>query len=106
MDNPSTSPPVSSTRLGAFFRQRRGSRRRELNAEIEVIQPAPGTGVTINESDGGLRIAVDCALRIGELCTLRLSVPGGNSRLETGRVVWSRELRDGWIAGVERIELH
>jgi hypothetical protein len=86
--------------------QRRCSRRRPLNAMVEVISPATGHGVTINVSDGGLRVAVDCPLRPDEICLLRIDDFSGAPRLERARVAWSRELHDGWIAGLQLIGLH
>jgi len=87
-------------------RQRRASRRRSLNADIEILQPISGHGVAINESEGGLRIAVDCALIVNETCLLRLCVPFGPARIERGRVAWLREVRDGFIVGLELESLH
>jgi hypothetical protein len=72
---------------------------------VRVIEPALGRGVTINASDGGLRIAVDCALRPGDVCLLVVDDPS-RPALERARVAWSRELRDGCIAGLQLIGLH
>lgn len=86
--------------------QRRSEIRKPFHATVEVISPTPGRGVTINESNGGLRVAVDCPMRVDDICSLRVDDFTGNARLERARVVWSRELRDGWIAGLQLVGLH
>jgi hypothetical protein len=87
------------------LRQRRGSGRRPLHAEVEVLDPV-GSGVTINVSEGGLRIAVDCTLVAGQVCLLRVHEPGVHRDLCRARVVWARELRDGCVAGLQILGLH
>jgi hypothetical protein len=101
----SSEPPVSSVRPVLSDRHRRTSRRLPLNAAVEVVQPQAGTGVTINASDGGLRVAVDCMLHEGELCLIRVDDPERPS-IERARVVWARELIDGCIAGLEIVALN
>jgi hypothetical protein len=105
MQRVSSDPPASS-RNEELGRQRRGSRRVDLDASVEIIHPRPGRGVTINASTGGLRVAVDCAMREGETFILRVCEALGPERTEQARVVWSRELPDGWIAGLQLIGLH
>ncbi len=105
MHRVSSNPPASDA-AEVLGRQRRTSRRRELNAAIEVIHPREGRGVTINASEGGLRVAVDCAVRQGETILLRVRETIGTDRIEQALVVWSRELPDGCIAGLQIIGLH
>ncbi|MEM1029321.1 MAG: PilZ domain-containing protein [Myxococcota bacterium] len=101
-------PVPSSTRPTALLsRQRRGSRRRPLEATVQVVAPEAGRGVTINVSDGGLRVAVDCSLIPGETCLMVLREAGRPEALVRGRVAWARQLAgDGCIAGLERLGLH
>ncbi|MCA9625796.1 MAG: PilZ domain-containing protein [Myxococcales bacterium] len=99
------SPPNAPTLLG-LSRQRRSSARRPFNADVELVSPVAGGGVTLNASEGGLRVAVDCPLAAGEICLLYVREGGSPERLERARVAWSRELRDGWIAGLQLIGLH
>ncbi len=106
MNRVSSNPPECEKVSEEILRQRRASRRRELNADVEVIHPREGRGVTINASEGGLRVACDCAMRQGETLLLRVRETAGEERLEQARVVWSRELRDGWIAGLQIVGLH
>jgi PilZ domain len=101
----SSEPPISSVRPVLIDRHRRTSRRHTLNASVEVVQPAAGTGVTINASERGLRVAVDCALHEGDLCLIRVDDPD-RPLVERARVVWARELVDGCIAGLEIIGLN
>jgi hypothetical protein len=103
-----TSEPPSSRPLVAerLVRQRRMSARRPLEAEVEVFQPTHGTGYTINVSTGGLRVEVDCRLEVEEIVLLAVREEGRPERLECARVAWTRELRDGWIVGLQLIGLH
>jgi PilZ domain-containing protein len=89
-----------------ILRQRRGSGRRPLNAEIELLDPEGGRGVTINVSEGGLRVAIDCLLSVDQVCLVRVLEPGVHRDLCRVRVVWVRELRDGCVAGLQMLGLH
>lgn len=102
----SSIPPISSTRPGVAGRQRRASRRIAYNGTVEVLQPVAGAGVTINISEGGLRLAVDCALCEGEGCLLRITPPVGEPHDVRAVVAWSRKVRDGWIVGLRRLALN
>lgn len=97
--------PAHPVSLGSL-RQRRESGRRPLEAEVDVIEPCTGEGVTINVSHGGLRIAVDCRLEEGDVCMLVIREPAKPVRLERARVVWSQEVRDGCVAGLTVTGLH
>ena len=83
---------------------RRTSVRFPVHAEVELVEPAGATGITINVSGGGLRIALDRAVREGEHCVLRVTHADGVATLEHVRVVWCRELSDGAILGVEFVK--
>jgi hypothetical protein len=72
---------------------------------VQVLGPAPGSGVTLNASEGGLRVAVDCVLTEGEICFVRVDDPERGA-VERARVAWSRELPDGCIAGLQLLGLH
>ena len=87
-------------------RQRRTSRRRPLEASVRVVQPAAGAGVTINVSEGGLRVAIDLPLAADQICVLVVSEPGAPEQLVRARVAWARVLDDGCIAGLQRLGLH
>ena len=90
----------------SIMRERRASARRPLNATVEMIQPADGGGVAINASDGGMRVAMFCYLRPGDVCLVLIKEDGAPERLERVRVVWSREVLDGCIAGLQTLALH
>ena len=98
LNNHETHPPSS--------RHRRAARRRPLNAVVEVMTPRRGKGVTINHSEGGLRVAVDCDLHLDEEIMLHVDELGQPPRLMRCRVAWVRELTDGWIAGLQQLGLH
>ena len=99
-------PPDSAIRPILFIeRHRRASRRMPFSAEIEVLGPNKGSGVAINRSEGGLRVAVDCDLMPGDICLLRVDHPH-HPKFERARVAWSRTLADGCIAGLELLTIH
>lgn len=78
---------------------RRQSRRWPLHATVLVEAPTPGEGVTLNASAGGLRIAVDCPLSIGDSVTLTVETDRHSYR-ETAQVIWARVWPDGVLAGL------
>ena len=88
------------------LRQRRCSARRPLNASVEMLEPDSGEGVTINVSDGGLRIAVDVMLKVGDVVLFYVREHDKPERLERAKVAWSREQPDGCICGLQLIGLH
>lgn len=82
----------------------RGARRRSerfpIDADIELLEPVPGTGVAINASTGGMRLALDVAVPLHHECTFRvLRAPSGES-VEQARVVWRKAQPDGYLLGV------
>lgn len=85
--------------------QRRHARRTPSTDLVEVLAPRQAVGVCLNVSEGGIRVAVDGALSPDETCQVRLRLPTGPV-MQTFRVVWSREVTDGWIAGLARIASH
>ena len=100
-----SNPPISSIRQVVYDRHRRQARRLSSHAPVEVLEPAGGTGVTINASTGGLRVAVDCLLRPGDLCLLIVDDAARPSG-ERARVIWSQDVRDGCLAGLQLLTLH
>jgi PilZ domain-containing protein len=98
-------PPISTVRPLFSERYRRASRRTPFHASVQVLGRAVGSGVTLNASEGGLRIAVDCVLRPDEICLVRVDDPA-RGRIERARVAWSHELPDGCIAGLQLLGLH
>lgn len=98
--------PAHAPTLISLSRQRRRSARRAYHATVEMVQPATGDGVTLNQSDGGLRVAVDARLEAGQICLFYLRDADGEPRMQRAKVAWARELSDGWIAGLEIVGLH
>ncbi|MBM4376841.1 MAG: hypothetical protein FJ095_17300 [Deltaproteobacteria bacterium] len=96
-------PP--STRSGELTPQRRTTRRVSSTDLIEMLTPRLAVGICLNVSEGGLRVAVDAALHPGEACRIRRHVATGPA-IENYLVVWSREVSDGWIAGLARDDVH
>ncbi len=84
---------------------RRRARRYPLNAEVTVIEPVHTQGVTLNASAGGLRIVVDEPIPEGEGCLIELSFTEERRSCETAKVVWSQQHRDGWVIGLEFLDI-
>lgn len=83
---------------------RRRARRWALDAEIELLSPGRGSGLAINASVGGLRIALDRGVPIDETCVLRVRTSPGHETVEHARVVWSLARPDGYVLGLVFIE--
>ncbi len=83
---------------------RRRARRWALDAEIDLLSPGRGSGLAINASVGGLRIAVDRGMPVDEVCTLRVRTAPEHATIEHARVVWSKALPDGYVLGLVFIE--
>lgn len=92
---------------GADIAVHRGARRQfrrwALDADIELLTPKRGAGLAINASVGGLRVAVDMAVPVDHVCTLRVRTAPGHATVEHARVVWSRARPDGYLLGLEFI---
>lgn len=97
--------PVGPGDLDTRFGHRRAARRYPLHADVQVVEPRSVAGVTLNASAGGMRVALQNGLTVGELCTIRVSTAPGRETLEHMRVVWSRELPDGWLLGLAFVQL-
>jgi hypothetical protein len=92
---------------GADAAVHRGARRRfrrwALDAEVELLAPSRGSGLAINASVGGLRIAVDMGVPVDHVCTLRVRTAPNHETIEHAKVVWSRAQPDGYVLGLEFI---
>lgn len=97
--------PVGPGDLGIHHGARRAARRYPLSADVELVDPEGGTGVVINVSSGGLRIALDRSLPVGELCVIRVR-PSDREYVEHARVVWRHEYPDGWVLGLAFVDAH
>ncbi len=80
---------------------RRAAPRVPLNANVEVLAPTPASGIVLNVSTGGLRVAVDQALYIEDYCHLRIVTDDEEGCVERARVRWVKAKPDGWIVGLE-----
>jgi len=106
MDSLSTLLPTGHGDPDVHHGARRRSQRLPLHADFVVTEPVAATGVVINASAGGLRVAVDRELEVGELLSGRVVVSAGHESMEHARVVWARELPDGWLLGLEFVPLN
>lgn len=82
---------------------RRRSRRWALDAEVDLLGPVRGTGLALNASVGGLRVAVDMAVSVGQVCTLRVRTAPDHETVEHAKVVWAKPQPDGYVLGLEFI---
>lgn len=85
---------------------RRAAQRWPVHAEVESIVPPGPSGIVLNVSGGGLRVALDQPLPVGEVCVLRVRHEPGSETVEHARVVWARQLPDGCVVGLEFVAAH
>jgi hypothetical protein len=71
---------------------------------VTVLSPSRASGVVLNASTGGLRIAIDRALYVNDCCDLELATDEGKGRPTRARVVWVKEMTDGWVVGLELVK--
>lgn len=83
---------------------RRRSRRYRFNANVHIVSPVEADGVTLNMSEGGLRIVLPQTLPQDQECLLQVWVTPRRCYVERARVVWSQEYVDGWVLGMEYLE--
>ena len=84
----------------AHYGARRQSHRYPFHADVEVLQPVQAAGIALNVSTDGMRIALDHSVDVGSQCLARVVTAPGHETTEPARVVWARELPDGWLLGV------
>ena len=96
--------PTGGGDLDTHHGARRAARRYPLNADVEVIEPRASSGIAINASAGGMRLALEEPLAVGELCVLRVSTTS-REMIEHVRVVWTKEQPDGCLVGVEFVSV-
>jgi len=106
MERIGTLLPAGGADRQAHLGARRRHRRFSLNAEVTFLAPAGARGIVLNASAGGLRVAVDLEVPEGDLCVLDILLPEGRRSLERCRVVWSRRHPDGFVLGLEFVEIH
>ena len=104
MPEVSTFPPPASSKRRCYAAARGLSRRWPLNAQVKFFGQHKATGVTLNASDGGLRVAVDRQLTTGDVCTMQIMYDVDRPEVRRGEVVWTHELRDGCIAGFKFVD--
>lgn len=85
--------------------RRRLHARRPLHADVCIVAPIASRGVALNVSDGGIRVALDEAVPVGDRCHVRLEL-GGRARTLSARVVWTREFPDAVLVGMEFLPGH
>lgn len=67
------------------------------------MTPRRGSGLAINASVGGLRVAVDMGVPVDHVCTLRVRTAPDHATIEHAKVVWSKARPDGYVMGLEFI---
>ncbi len=102
IDSSSQKSKDEAFHLGA----RRRSQRLSLNANVKFLEPISAEGVVLNVSEGGMRVAVYQKLPADQLCKLQdwyvqVWIDQNTSFTKRARIVWSRELPDGWVIGLD-----
>lgn len=83
---------------------RRRYRRWSFDADVELLSPVRGSGMAINASVGGLRVALDTEVPLNQVCTLRVRTTSDQETIEHARVVWSQSQPDGYLLGLAFVE--
>ena len=83
---------------------RRHEARIPVDADVRVTKPVKADGVVLNASVGGLRIAVDREVPVGQACEFEVWSDGELRKTLTAVVVWSKEHPDGWVLGIDAHE--
>ena len=104
MERISTLLPTGGGDLDVHHGARRASRRYPLAADVELLEPKPATGFAINASAGGLRIAIDETLPVGELVVIVIRTES-REMTEHARVVWVKDQPDGALIGLEFVSV-
>jgi hypothetical protein len=104
MDRLSSMLPIGPADTDLHRGARRTAQRFALNAEVEVVSPAQATGIAINASAGGMRVALDRPIAVGEPCLVCVTTAPGRVSVEHAVVVWVREAPDGWLLGLRFVE--
>jgi len=93
--------PKGGADVAVYRGARRRSRRWALDAEIDLLGPVRGAGLALNASVGGLRIAVDMDVPVGQVCTLRVRTAPDHQTVEHAKVVWAKARPDGYVLGLQ-----
>ena len=97
--------PVGSGDPSVHRGARRRSRRYPLNADVEMLEPLRASGVALNARAGGLRDFIDREIQVGTECLIEVRFTAERTSKERARVVWCRRLRDGWVTGLEFVDI-
>ena len=104
MERIATMLPEGGVDLDVHRGARRASQRHPLHADVELLDPVRAQGVAINASAGGMRVAIDQPLGVDTLCVVRVVTSAGREVLEKARVIWTRQLPDGWLVGLSFVD--
>lgn len=85
-------------------RARRAFQRWPLDADVQVLAPVHATGIALNVSAGGLRVALDRPMTVGQRCRARIKTSETHEVIELTRIVWSRRQPDGWVVGMQFLD--
>ena len=92
-----TGPTDEHTHRGA----RRLSARFPLDARVEVrSRSGAASGLVLNASEGGLRIAADRGYEAGTRLDVDVLLASGRAIRERVQVVWASARPDGWVLGL------
>ncbi len=105
MERISAMLPTGGADLDVHRGARRATQRYPLHADVELVEPVPAQGIVLNASAGGMRIAIDRPVDVDALCVVRVVTAPGRELFEKARVVWTRELPDGWLVGLQFVEV-
>ena len=79
---------------------RRAYPRHQAHGSVELLAPVTASGIVINLSSGGVRVALTRGLPVGAACRARIHTETGGELLVDARVVWCQSRVDGCVMGL------
>jgi hypothetical protein len=81
--------------------ERRESVRWASDAQVEILTPVPTHASALDVSASGIQLALDEWISTGTTCDLRITTHTGRVIFKRARVVWTRRVRNGCVAGLK-----
>ena len=91
----------SQVRPAVRNEERRESVRWESDAQVEILTPVRMHASVLDVSAAGLQLSLQEWISTGTTCDLRITTHTGRVIFKRGRVVWTRRVRTGCVAGLK-----
>ena len=92
---------TSDRKKNVYFDARRLAPRFPYHAEVELTGRTHAVGITTDVSAGGVRMALDTPLRVGDVYSVVVKSPTSRVFRNSARVVWREPGTSGHVVGVQ-----